>query len=213
MKIAIVTPYGPKTDTDHWLRCHASVIQQEHPAEHWVVFDGCQPVWDTGIQAVPLPRNCGNFGDVPRAIGSLAAFGAGMDAVCWLDADNWLLPNHVQRMVREHHQTGMPIITSGRMVVDYLCRYKPEPCVEQGRTLFWDTGSYFATKEVAGFVSAWAQLEPEQHIVGDRVLGLVAKQADLVASHDDPTYVYRSRLKFHYDQYGWDPTGVELEVK
>jgi len=74
MKIAVITPYcGEPND---WLaECHESVKRQTHPTTHILVADG-QPidlVSSFDAQHIILPITHRDYGDTPRALGSLSA--------------------------------------------------------------------------------------------------------------------------------------------
>lgn len=213
MKIAVITPVGPNANYEHLQKCRASVNAQAHPVDHVMVYDGEYEYATNDDGDVHLPYPSGDFGDTPRAIGSMYAFGQGYDAVCWLDADNWFLPDHVTKLVRAHHNTGFPVITSGRLVADELERYDPQPCVEQNNTLKWDTSTFMVCREARSLCGAWTAMEPNQHIIGDRIVGATAEARGLAHCHGEPTIVYRSNIKFHYDTYGWDTDGVEVVTK
>ena len=90
MKVAVITPYH-KVPTDWLVQCLESVRSQTYTSTHILVADGIpQDVVDTyGVQHLVLPRCHGDYGDTPRAIGSISAIGQGFDAIAWLDADNW----------------------------------------------------------------------------------------------------------------------------
>ena len=212
MKIAVVTPVGPGTDPDHLQRCADSVAVQTHPVVHILVMDGADvPAYGT-FQTIRLPHAAADIDSTPRLIGSAYAFGQGFVAVCWLDADNWFLEDHVTRLVRLHHDTGAPVCCSGRYIVDQLGREDLRPCIEQVEgSGFYDTNTAMVTDPQ--FAMLWGMLKPNQHIIGDRIVLGTAAQREALACHYRPTVVYRSRLKFHYDAFGWDTAGVDLEVK
>ena len=206
MKVAVVTPVGPNADGVLLDWCSRSVADQSYPCDHIKVADG-------GYQfcTIRLPQSANDIGSTPRAIGSAYAFGQGYDAVCWLDSDNWLVPDHVERLVKHHYTTGKPIVASGRWVTD-VAGELVEECVEQvPGSGFFDTNTYLVTKEAKWFAALWSMLMPNQHIIGDRILSKYAEGH--VSCHYAPTVYYRSRLKFHYDRYGWPQEGVNLEVK
>jgi len=216
MKIAIIIPVGPGADHRQLDKAIQSVRDQTTHADPVLVCDGHDEIgfYPENAHLLKLPNPAGDFGDTPRAIGSIYAFGQGYDAVCWLDADNWLRHDHVEKCVDAHNATGKPVICSGRVVVDYEERHEPEPCVEQvPGSGFYDTNTFFVHRDARGLVAAWFGMEPDQHVVGDRVLSALATQHNLVHCHYEPTVFYRSRLAFHYAQYGWDKAQIDLETK
>ena len=216
MKVAIITPVGPCADYRQIAKCVQSVRDQSVRADHVLVFDGHKTTFSRreSDHAIFLPSAAGDFGDTPRAIGSIYAFGQGYDAVAWLDADNWLREDHVEKCIAAHKDTGKPIICSGRRVVDYNERHEPQPCVEQvPGSGFYDTNTFFVHREARGILGVWFSMEPAQHVIGDRVMSATATRHGILHCHYEPTVYYRSRLTFHYEQYNWPKDGVNLEVK
>jgi hypothetical protein len=101
LKFAVITPYH---DESRQLleRCIQSVSRQTIPVEHFVVADGLPQSWlDTEpVRHIKLDRPHRDFGNTPRGIGSLLAISEGFDGFGFLDADNWLEPDHVELCVR-----------------------------------------------------------------------------------------------------------------
>ena len=99
-RYAIVTPYYKE---DKWLleRCIQSVRKQTVPTDHIVVADGFPQDWIDGerVRHIRLDRNHNDYGNTPRTIGGLLAISAGHEGIGFLDADNWLEPNHVASCV------------------------------------------------------------------------------------------------------------------
>jgi glycosyltransferase involved in cell wall biosynthesis len=95
-RYAIVTPYFKEAK---WLldRCIQSVREQTMRADHIIVADGFPQDWIDGerVRHIKLDLNHSDYGNTPRTIGSLLAISAGYEGIGFLDADNWLEPNHV----------------------------------------------------------------------------------------------------------------------
>ncbi len=208
LKIAVVTPVGPNTNPQHLGICERSVAAQSHPCDHFTIADGDFP----GC-FIELPQSADDIGSTPRGLGTAYAFAQGYDAVAWLDADNWFHENHIQRLVRHHHDTGKPVVCSGR----YVCDVNGEQgrlCVEMVPSQkFWDTNTAMVFKQAKHVNLRWLVLDKKHHIIGDRIVLGAADAEGLLSCHYEPTVFYRSRLAFHYKKYGWDQTGVELETK
>lgn len=96
-RYAIVTPYY-KEDRSLLERCVQSVRQQTVLTDHFVVADGVPQSWRDGesIRHIKLDRAHGDYGNTPRGVGSLLAITEGYDGIGFLDADNWLEPQHVE---------------------------------------------------------------------------------------------------------------------
>lgn len=96
MAYTIVTPYF-REPPELLRRCLASVRAQTVAADHIVVADGAPQDWidEEGVRHIRLDRTYADFGDTPRAVGALLAVSAGSKGIGFLDADNWLEPDHI----------------------------------------------------------------------------------------------------------------------
>jgi hypothetical protein len=119
MKVAVITPYH--SEPRPWLeRCIKSVKQQTHAATHFMVSDGLPQDWIDGVDGirhVRLGMAHRDYGNTPRAIGGLLASRESFDAVCFLDADNWCEPEHVQCCVETALQTNADYVVAQRRLV------------------------------------------------------------------------------------------------
>jgi hypothetical protein len=95
-KFAIVTAYF-KEDRPILERCIQSVRRQSLAADHIVVADGFPQDWldETGVRHIRLDRPHGDYGNTARGVGALLAIAEEYVGIGFLDADNWLEPNHV----------------------------------------------------------------------------------------------------------------------
>ncbi len=95
-KFAIVTAYY-KEDRSFLERCLHSVRQQSLAADHIVVADGFPQDWldEAGIRHIRLDRRHGDYGNTARGVGALLAIAEDYVGIGFLDADNWLEPNHL----------------------------------------------------------------------------------------------------------------------
>src|SRR5574337_2079445 len=105
LKVAVVTPYF-KEPAATLARCIDSVRKQHADREigeiaHILVADGHPQHWidDLSVRHLKLDRAHGDFGNTPRSIGAQLAASEGYDAIAFLDADNWLDPDHVAACV------------------------------------------------------------------------------------------------------------------
>ena len=115
MRVAVISPYY-ETPLDWMRQCHESVLAQTHPCVQILVADGV-PVdeldaWNA--QHIRLPQHHADYGDTPRAVGSMSAIGQGFEAIAYLDADNWFAPEHIESLVRLHEETGADVCLSSR---------------------------------------------------------------------------------------------------
>ena len=119
-RVAIVTAYH-KEERSILQRCLTSVRRQTVAADHIVVADGHPQDWIDGedVRHIRLDRSHGDYGNTPRGIGALLAIAEDYDAIAFLDADNWLLPIHVELALATARQAGGPhdyIIAQRNMV-------------------------------------------------------------------------------------------------
>lgn len=206
MRVAVVTPFHQVRED--WLaQAHASVRAQAHACTHILISDGSgpNPLRDFQGQFIELQQQHADYGDTPRAIGSLSAAAQGFDAVAYLDADDWLLPQHVQTLVELHQRTGAAVCTAARLLYDLDGRLLG-PCVEDNGHGFAGTGSLLITRAGYALLGAWALMPPEFHIVGDRWLwSRVRRHRIGTARADQPTTAYRTGWPHHYRRFGLEP--------
>ncbi|MFP6688355.1 MAG: glycosyltransferase [Alphaproteobacteria bacterium] len=167
MKVAVITPYFEAGED--WLKkCHESVLAQTHHCTQFFVADGAPQdvISDFDAQHIVLGANHGDYGNPPRAIGSVSAIGQGFDAIAWLDADNWYEPNHIESLVGLHRKQGAAICTSSRMI--YGSNGAPLGlCPNVDGKKFFDTNCYLLTRAAYELISVWYEMEPRLHPVGD----------------------------------------------
>ena len=118
-RVAVITPYY-KEPLALLEQCHQSVLAQTEPCLHVLVADGHPRKginrWDA--DHVRLPRSHGDIGSTPRLIGCYHAIGLGVEAVAFLDADNWYGPDHIAAAITAMDQTDAAFVSTGRT----LCR-------------------------------------------------------------------------------------------
>lgn len=217
MNVAVVTPYF--RDPLPWLRqCHESVRAQTHPATHIMVADGAPDdtvkSWDVHHIEMPGPHR--DHGDTPRAVGSVAAIGAGSDAIAYLDADNWFAPDHVQSLVELHAEMGAAVCFSHR----YFCRLDGSImgyCKDTDGETFADVSSMIFFRPAFNLVPLWAMIHPELHPICDRVMMLWIREHNLTSAFSNRlTLHYRTANQGDYRSFGEEPppgatkTGAEF---
>lgn len=212
MKIAVVTPYYREPE-DKLFRCLESVFRQTRPCTHiWVadghptdVMDGMFESYPDHFQHIVLPQAHRDYGDTPRAIGTMSAFSQGFDAVCWLDADNWFEPDHVETMVESALEQGVAFLTATRNL------YRPDGtfldvCRESDGKTFCDTNCFFLTRPAMPLASHWVFKDKSLAAIGDRVIFQALKQAFPAWHHcSKPTVNYESCVAAHYLERGLTP--------
>ncbi|MDR3414715.1 MAG: glycosyltransferase family A protein [Nevskia sp.] len=96
MKYAFVTPYY-REERALIERCIASVRAQTPQADHILVADGHPQDWIDAqpVRHIRLDRCHADYGNTPRTLGALLAAAEDYAGIAFLDADNWLEPDHL----------------------------------------------------------------------------------------------------------------------
>lgn len=196
MRVLIISAYHGET-IEVIRRCHDSVLNQTHAADHLLIGDGkCHVLIDDwNCQHVKLPEAHSDYGDTPRAIGSVMAFAQGYDALCWLDADNWIEPDHVHNLV---HVSDGNVVTMPRML-----RWPDGRvlglCSESDGDNFNDTNCYFVPRQYMHLGTGWAYKDSDP-AVGDRFVWATFKAGAPLIRSDPPTVNYTTTIAMHYLQ-------------
>ena len=84
MKVAVITPFY--NEPLAWLeQAQRSVMGQSFACTHILVGDQARITPPLDGLVVHLPVGCKDYGDTPRAVGSMYAAGLGFDAIAYLD--------------------------------------------------------------------------------------------------------------------------------
>jgi glycosyltransferase involved in cell wall biosynthesis len=216
MKVSVVTPYF-KESLEVLKRCHDSVLAQTHSDTfHVMVSDGqpCPEIdkWERVVH-IKVPHH-GDYGDTPRAIGSLVASNQGAEAITLLDADNWFDPDHVDKLYTIAKNTGAQVVTGTRTL------YRTDGtrlgvCNESDGRNFNDTNCYFMTKPTFPAFSVWGYKDPRDGIIGDRIFWSAVQRAGFSRAHCmEPTTNYVTSFACHYQAYGEvPPPGAKVIVR
>jgi hypothetical protein len=214
-RVAVITPYF---DTpDDWLRqCHESVRTQTYPCTHIMVADGRPQACVSGFDAqhIVLPVRHADFGDSPRAVGSMSAIGQGFDAIAYLDADNWYDPDHIESLIKLHEATRAPILTSRRSLHRLDGSYMAL-CLTSDGEQFCDTSCLMLMRPAFHLASVWALMDPSQHPIDDRVVWQRILQSGLARAHTGkPSVGYRATLANFYHHFREEPpAGARVPVE
>src|SRR5262245_60634010 len=95
-KYIMITPYYKEPEAQ-LRRCIDSVRQQTAACDHFLVADGFPQDWidREQVRHLKLDASHGDYGNTPRAIGALLASSESYEGIGFVDADNWLEPDHV----------------------------------------------------------------------------------------------------------------------
>jgi hypothetical protein len=215
MRVAVVTPYHLEP-LETLRRCHDSVASQTlGEVLHVMVADGHpRPELDAWpVRHTKLASAHGDYGDAARTIGSMDAAGLGVDAIAFLDADNWYEPDHLETLVRLQRETSAHIVTAARNL------RRPDGSLLGACTIcdgerFCDTSGYFITRAAFGALGAWSFKDPASAIVGDQVLWSIVKGSNARLAHSPrPTVNYTTMWAVNYVERGEPPpAGAKVMV-
>ncbi len=215
-KIAVVTPYY-RESLHELLLAHQSVLAQDIAVTHIMVADGhpnpAVAAWDA--QHVVLPaahRDAGNFA---RGVGALHAFQGGAEGVCFLDADNWLEPNHVSSLFGAILRDGADVGVSRRALrrLDGSVLDPLDP--ESDGLRFADTGTVMLRRTAVAIAALWTTLPVELSGAGDQFIWAAVNNRGLkIARTDIPTMNYKTKWAVHYAGRGETPPqgAVDLTI-
>jgi len=204
MRVAVVTPYIDEPDAV--LRAaHYSVRAQTCEVTHIMVADGARrrelDAYD--IEHIVLGHPHMDGGCTARAVGALAAFAAGHDAVAFLDADNRYTPDHVASLVEVVESTGAALVFSDRSIEltdGTQCRFEDRDVVERQHV---DTSCHFMTSRAAFLIAVWASMGPELWPLCDRLVVAAARRRDIpIGWSNRRSLIYVSRWGLHYKAMG-----------
>ena len=197
-RYAIITPYY-KEEKPFLEKCIESVKNQTKPTDHFLISEGFLQDWidKAGVRHIKLDQAHSDYGNTPRGIGSLLAVSEGYDGIGFLDADNWLEPNHIETCVEA--QDGHDCVT----VKKILRLYDEEKIVMAQENNFFDTNVVFFFRSSFEYLPKWALIPKSISGVGDRVFSGMLKISDLsIKELEDYTVNYRIMDKSLYDNIG-----------
>ena len=210
-RVAVITPYY-KESLALLEQCHQSVLNQSEPCLHVLVADGHPRPrinrWHA--EHVRLPRSHGDIGSTPRLIGSYHAIGLGVEAVAFLDADNWYGPDHIAGMLEAMQEQQADFVSSNRT----LCRLDGSvmgSCSLTDPERFIDTNAMLFGSGAFPQLHHWVLMPSYGHLIGDRVMLHQLKAAGLKRHHlDQASVFYRCAKEGLYRQIGEEiPEGVQ----
>lgn len=209
--VAVITPYFQES-IDILRQNHQSVLSQSYPTRHVFVADG-EPnptidSWD--VDHVVLPRCHHDIGSTPRLIGCFHAIGLGVEAVAFLDADNWYHKEHIKTVMLLRQQHGADVVSSGRM----LCRLDGSDmaiCHQTDPKTFIDTNCMLLGRGAFHLLHHWVLMPSYGHVIGDRIFWHHVRASGVNIVHSEaPTVYYRCQRAGIYRQLGESlPTGVK----
>lgn len=214
MKVAVITPYY--SEPQAWLeRCIHSVKNQTHAATHFLVSDGKPQDWVDeveGVRHIRLGVAHGDYGNTPRAIGGLLAASEGYDAVCFLDADNWYAPEHIQSCVEIAQRTNADYVVAQRRLVRENGSVMPIEYQEDKDGSHVDTNCFFLQFGAFHTLPRWALAPKPMASLFDRFyLKALQHEGLSVARTELHTVMYLCTWAETYRALGEEPPGFAKE--
>lgn len=168
-RVAVITPYYQE-DLGVLRLCHRSVRAQTEPCLHVLVADGKprRRVSRWKAHHVVLPSGHADVGSTPRLIGAYHAIGLGVEAVAFLDADNWYAPDHIAGLMAAREREGAALVSSNRL----LCRLDGSligPCPLTDPERFIDTSCMLLGREAFHLLHHWVLMPDYGHPISDRI--------------------------------------------
>lgn len=190
-------------------RCIESVRAQQtstkiHEVAHLLVSDGQPQGWvdSVGVRHLRLDCSHGDYGNTPRSIGGLLAASEGFDAICFLDADNWLEPDHVESCVDVLYRAAEPVdyVVARRRMVRDDGSVMPVTAGDDASFQHVDTNCYFLSWSAFHMIGNWSVMPKPLSVVGDRIFRLALHQAGLkfaAVEHTTVNYLCTWSAFFH----------------
>lgn len=190
-RVVVVTAYyqEPRQQIE---RAITSVKAQSVAADHILVADGHPQDWvdDAKVRHIRLDTSHRDYGNTPRGVGALLAVSEDYDAICFLDADNWLEADHVELAIAAAKQSpGCDYVVARRFLrrPDETILPVPEEPIEQ----HVDTNCFFFLKGAFHAMPQFALIPREMSSIGDRLFYKYVRKLGLKAAVvDRPTVNY-----------------------
>ena len=186
-------------------KCIESVRSQTVPVDHIVVADGAPQDWIDGYvaQHVRLCRSHGDYGNTPRAIGSTIAIAEAYQAFSFLDADNWLEPDHFEHCLGIAQQGHCDLVIALRQFMRLDGSLMP---VRDRNPKVIDTNCFFFLPPVYYAVPRFGQVPKGLSGIGDVVFWQFLRSQLLRARiANKPTVSYLCKCEETYKALGEIP--------
>jgi glycosyltransferase involved in cell wall biosynthesis len=181
--VAIITPYY-KESISLIRHAHESVLSQTADCLHVLVADGHShseiDAWNA--EHIILPRSHHDIGSTPRLIGAMHAIGLGVNAVAFLDADNWYEVDYISSMMKAAWEQEADFVSSSRSLFtpkgDYIGH-----CPNTDPEVFVDTNCMLFRRQAFHLLHYWTLMPSYGHLIGDRIILHYLKNSDVKRIH------------------------------
>lgn len=207
MRVAMITPCY-KEPIDIIRRCHYSIKNQTHKnTTHLIVSDGKYSSLIAGWKGeyICLPEAHNDAGATPRALAAISAFSRGYDAVGFIDADNWIDNDHVEKMINTMKTANAQVAIATRRIHSLDNKEMYVDNVESNGENMVDTNCMFLSKAALHLMTYWV-VEPGQRLWSDRYFWNAVSASGLkIARCIEPSVAYCSKWAWHYQHAGLEP--------
>lgn len=137
---------------------------------HYLVADGFPQEFESTEKLVhiPLPKSHNDYGDTPRIVGATLAVRDGCYGLMFLDADNYMYPEHIQAAVGAHLEHNQNLIIAKRDMVSEDGTVIKHNRSEEDAFKHVDTGCFVFFKEEIFRALEWAKIPSPLSVLGDR---------------------------------------------
>lgn len=202
-KIWVITP-AYNESYDKWERCIKSVNSQNtnYKIMHLIICDGvCQnyqkPYFfsnDPTIVIYYRNFNHGDYGDSVRSFGSRLAVKYNALGVCFLDIDNKLTSDHIEKNMKCYFETQSEVIISDRIIINKNNNYRQ--LLKSQSLKFFDTNTIFLVKSSIKLGRKWSIHGKLLSLIGDRIFSLHLIKSKLkIGFTQEPTVIYSHEQK------------------
>ncbi len=213
MRIAVVTPYF-KESAEVLRRCLTSVQTQCVSVDHVMVADGHPQYWierEPRVTHVELRKSAADFGDTPRSLGFVVAMRSDYDIIQFLDADNVLMPDHFEVVLR--HFRGRPESEYPELVVARRHLLRPDGSIlgvsiqEDDALKHIDTSCYIFYRTAFHVGLKWCLIPRQLGFMDDRVFFALMTHSRLsrIAVNQVKTVGYTCWWDDIYEEAGEEP--------
>lgn len=207
-KIAIITPYYKESD-DLLKRCINSVYLQNSNCDHFLISDGFPKKWidDENVRHIQLGKSHADYGNTPRGLGAQLAVSEDYDAICFLDADNWIDTNHIETCINSVTSKYENWIDCDFVVAQRrFCRTDLTAMNINEEPNHIDTNCYFFLRGSHYLLPTWNMMPNEFASVGDRIFykKIMAEKLNFV-TNTKKTVNYLDLWESHYIAIGEAP--------
>ena len=224
MRIAVVTPYYNES-REMLERCAASVRAQSVPVDQIFVADGDPQYWleeAPNVAHIVLRKRTADYGDTPRSLGLVLGLRTGYDILQFLDADNFLAPDHFDETLR-HFRGRIPseypdLVLAKRTMVRPDGSPIPVALPDEDAFQHVDTSCFVFYRTAFRVAIKWSLIPPQIGFMDDRVFFAVLSQRHpelKVAYNEAKTVRYTCLWESFYHDVGETPpaNSKNLEAK